>query len=118
MEEISQAFQLEHVLYGHLTYIGEQINITVYLYETKKNSKNEIYTNIGTLNEGLESRNNIFTTIIEKIDLTVSRNESINAARLGKTNFEAYEKFLKSGYNFNLRIPERTILQNSISRKR
>ena len=108
IEQVSQELSLDHLLFGYLSYNGDGIEISIHLYETAENSKEVIYTNLGALNEVLESRSNIFNAIINTIDVPISKIERINATRLGTTNFEAYEEFLKGDYNFKLRTQEGT----------
>ena len=108
IEQVSQELSLDHLLFGNLSYNGDGIEISIHLYETAENSKEVIYTNLGALNEVLESRSNIFNAIRNTIDVPISKIERINATRLGTTNFEAYEEFLKGDYNFKLRTQEGT----------
>jgi len=101
--QVAQNLNLDHLLLGQLGQKEDKIKLDIELYETKLNSQTTIFSAEGSLNEILESRDQIIEVIMERVDVPITKNEKTNATRLGTINLEAYQEFLKGDFNFKLR---------------
>tara|TARA_Y100000385_G_scaffold258859_1_gene287175 strand:- start:80 stop:1951 length:1872 start_codon:yes stop_codon:yes gene_type:complete len=108
LEEISERFSLDHLIYGEVSSEGQKFKVSINLYEAKKNLKKNIYYDHGNLNEVLKNRKNIIVNSLKNIDVPISKPDKTNATRQGTLSLAAYEEFLRGDYNFRLRTPEGT----------